>query len=213
MDPDEIPKDLKKEGPDWLAIFNPKVKRTLDVNLVHTFLHESVVCCVRFSADGKYLATGCNKSAQIFDTKTGAKTCVLTDQNANSKGDLYIRSVCFSPDGKCLATGAEDRQIRIWDIKSKKVKHLFSDTSRRFTRWTTPRMVGSSLLDREIRRLGFGMWRTVSCCIRFTLRLVSNMVLAKLVLHPSVSRAITAWWQQEPSTRWYAYGTLKRASN
>ena len=126
MDPDEIPKDLKKEGPDWLAIFNPKVKRTLDVNLVHTFLHESVVCCVRFSADGKYLATGCNKSAQIFDTKTGAKTCVLTDQSANSKGDLYIRSVCFSPDGKCLATGAEDRQIRIWDISKKKVKHLFS---------------------------------------------------------------------------------------
>lgn len=126
MDPDEIPKELKKEGPDWLAIFNPKVKRTLDVNLVHTFLHESVVCCVRFSADGKYLATGCNKSAQIFDTKTGAKTCVLTDQSANSKGDLYIRSVCFSPDGKCLATGAEDRQIRIWDIGKKKVKHLFS---------------------------------------------------------------------------------------
>ncbi|KAJ1023951.1 hypothetical protein NDA13_004783 [Ustilago tritici] len=126
MDPDEIPKELKKEGPDWLAIFNPKVKRTLDVNLVHTFLHESVVCCVRFSADGKYLATGCNKSAQIFDTKTGAKTCLLTDQSANSKGDLYIRSVCFSPDGKCLATGAEDRQIRIWDISKKKVKHLFS---------------------------------------------------------------------------------------
>ncbi|EST04978.1 WD40 repeat [Kalmanozyma brasiliensis GHG001] len=126
MDPDEIPKDLKKEGADWLAIFNPKIKRTLDVNLVHTFLHESVVCCVRFSADGKYLATGCNKSAQIFDTKTGAKTCVLTDASAGSKGDLYIRSVCFSPDGKCLATGAEDRQIRIWDIGKKKVRHLFA---------------------------------------------------------------------------------------
>nr|UOP57133.1 putative general transcription repressor [Thecaphora frezii] len=126
MDPDDVPRELKKEGSDWLAIFNPKVKRVLDVNLVHTFLHESVVCCVRFSADGKYLATGCNKSAQIYDTKTGAKTCVLTDQNANSKGDLYIRSVCFSPDGKCLATGAEDRQIRIWDIAKKKVKNLLS---------------------------------------------------------------------------------------
>ena len=126
MDPDDVPRELKKEGSDWLAIFNPKVKRVLDVNLVHTFLHESVVCCVRFSADGKYLATGCNKSAQIYDTKTGAKTCVLSDQNANSKGDLYIRSVCFSPDGKCLATGAEDRQIRIWDIAKKKVKNVFS---------------------------------------------------------------------------------------
>jgi hypothetical protein len=38
------------------------------------------VCCVKFSADGKYLATGCNRAAQIFDAKTGAKTwCVHFD--------------------------------------------------------------------------------------------------------------------------------------
>jgi general transcriptional corepressor TUP1 len=35
------------------------------------------------------------------------------DEKANKYGDLYIRSVCFSPDGKYLATGAEDRQIRV----------------------------------------------------------------------------------------------------
>lgn len=40
MDPDDIPKELKKEGSDWMAIFNPKVKRVLDVNLVHTLMHE-----------------------------------------------------------------------------------------------------------------------------------------------------------------------------
>ena len=94
------------------------------------------MCCVRFSADGKFLATGCNRSAQIYDTKTGAKTwydklillvytrlnswgltlvnfSVLIDEHASSQGDLYIRSVCFSPDGKYLATGAEDKQIRV----------------------------------------------------------------------------------------------------
>lgn len=27
--------------------------------------------------------------------------------------DLYIRSVCFSPDGRYLATGAEDKMIRV----------------------------------------------------------------------------------------------------
>lgn len=126
LDPDEVPKELKKEGSDWLAIFNPKVKRTLDVNLVHTLMHESVVCCVRFSPDGKYLATGCNRSAQIYDTKTGAKVCILMDSAAANKGDLYIRSVCFSPDGKYLATGAEDRQVRVWDIAKKKVRNVFS---------------------------------------------------------------------------------------
>ena len=86
--------EYKKEGSDWFALFNPRTKRVLDVSLVHTLMHErfvffrlrpplpwlnffpsySVVCCVRFSADGKFLATGCNRTAQIYDTKTGAKT-------------------------------------------------------------------------------------------------------------------------------------------
>jgi glucose repression regulatory protein TUP1 len=69
-----IPPEYKHEGSDWFALFNHKVKRVLDVNLVHTLMHESVVCCVRFSADGKYLATGCNRTAQIYDAKTGLKT-------------------------------------------------------------------------------------------------------------------------------------------
>lgn len=38
---------------------------------------------------------------------------VLRDETAGLDGDLYIRSVSFSPDGKYLATGAEDKQIRV----------------------------------------------------------------------------------------------------
>ncbi|KIK06362.1 hypothetical protein K443DRAFT_3143 [Laccaria amethystina LaAM-08-1] len=120
-----VPPEYKKEGPDWFAVFNPKLKKALDINLVHTFIHTSVVCCVQFSADGRYLATGCNRTAQIYDTKTGEKVCVLVDENVAKQGDLYIRSVRFSPDGKLLATGAEDRQIRIWDIAKKRIRHIF----------------------------------------------------------------------------------------
>ena len=126
-DPDTVSRDLKKEGDDWFAIFNANIKpRQLDVSLIHTFEHTSVVCCVRFSADGKYVATGCNRSAQIFDVQTGQPVCILQDESVQRPGDLYIRSVCFSPDGKYLATGAEDKQIRIWDIQKKRIRHLFT---------------------------------------------------------------------------------------
>lgn len=112
-DPDKLPPYYKRSGDDWHAIFNPRANRRLDVDLVHTLLHESVVCCVRFSGDGRYVATGCNRSAQIFDVETGQQVCKLQDSNAQTEGDLYIRSVCFSPDGRFLATGAEDKLIRV----------------------------------------------------------------------------------------------------
>ena len=113
LDPDQMRSDQKREGADWFAVFNPNVRRVLDVDLVHNLVHESVVCCVRFSQDGRYVATGCNRSAQIFEVSSGNQVTKLQDDSVNKDGDLYIRSVCFSPNGMYLATGAEDKQIRV----------------------------------------------------------------------------------------------------
>ncbi|GAA5914771.1 uncharacterized protein JCM6883_001086 [Sporobolomyces salmoneus] len=125
FDPETAPKDLKKEGSDWMTMFNPNVKRVLDVGLVHTLVHDSVVCCVRFSPDGKVLATGCNRNTTLYDTKTGAKISVLSDESSGANNDNYIRSASFSPDGKYLATGSEDRIVRIWNLAQKRIAQVF----------------------------------------------------------------------------------------
>ncbi|KAG6268172.1 transcriptional regulatory protein rco1 [Claviceps purpurea] len=123
-------KNHKKIRNDWSAYFNPDVKRVLDVELVRTLDHNSVVCCVRYSHDGKYIATGSNKLAQIFDAHDGRKVCAFEMQHGddaeNKAADLYIRSVLFSPDGRTLITGSEDKLIRVWDIATKTIRHTLS---------------------------------------------------------------------------------------
>jgi general transcriptional corepressor TUP1 len=138
-----LPAHQKREGDQWFAVFNPAVPRVLDVELLHTLQHESVVCCVRFSHDGNYVATGCNRSAQIFDVATGRQVTVLQDDSVDKDGDLYIRSVCFSPDGRYLATGAEDKLIRVCSpVEMRDAANLFAgvgyptEDDQAYVRWT-----------------------------------------------------------------------------
>jgi glucose repression regulatory protein TUP1 len=56
-----------------ISRFNPKATRQLKVDLVHTLDHQSVVCCVNFSADGRYLAAGCNRATYIYDVATSQR--------------------------------------------------------------------------------------------------------------------------------------------
>ncbi|KAJ3532267.1 hypothetical protein NMY22_g7810 [Coprinellus aureogranulatus] len=124
-DVQNIPPAFKREGSDWVALFNPEVERKLDIKLVHSFCHASVVCSVHLSPDGRFLATGINRSAQIFNVATGQTICELPHDSQGNDVDCYVRSVRFSPDGNFLVTGGEDRKIRVWDIGSRTIRTIY----------------------------------------------------------------------------------------
>ncbi len=58
---------------DWNVVHNPSSTTKMHIELSHTLEHDSVVCCVRFSNDGRYVATGCNKTAVLYDAATGER--------------------------------------------------------------------------------------------------------------------------------------------
>jgi hypothetical protein len=40
LDPYTVSPELKKMGSDWIAVFNPKIRKTPNLNLEHTLVHE-----------------------------------------------------------------------------------------------------------------------------------------------------------------------------
>ncbi|KAJ4146174.1 hypothetical protein NW754_001638 [Fusarium falciforme] len=106
-----VPTLYKKVGQDWHAVFNPKLQRDLDVDLVHVLEHSFPVTSVRFSHDGMHIATSSHRTARIFDIQTGEQVCVLDHNTPHTDHSIYISSVTFSPDDNYLATGGDHGMV------------------------------------------------------------------------------------------------------
>jgi WD40 repeat protein/tRNA A-37 threonylcarbamoyl transferase component Bud32 len=84
--------------------------------------HMGPVCAVAFSPDGNTFATGSGKIGEqgkplpgeikLWDVPSGRERTTLRGHTST------VFSVCFSPDGKTLASGSDDETIKLWDAHS-----------------------------------------------------------------------------------------------
>ncbi|MCB1276270.1 c-type cytochrome domain-containing protein [Prosthecobacter sp.] len=98
---------------------------TLERKIDQKGLFADRVNAVRFSPDGKTLATGggeLSRSGDIifFDVATGKATHTWKEHHTDT-----VLCLDFSPDGKRLASGAADKIARVTDIASGKQVNLF----------------------------------------------------------------------------------------
>jgi len=86
--------------------------------------HEGGAFSVAFSPDGKYVVSeGCDQlldknncvsySARVWEAATGREI-------SRMKHDDWIRSVDFSPDGKYIVSGSDDKTVRVWEAATGK---------------------------------------------------------------------------------------------
>lgn len=86
--------------------------------------HSSWVGCLKFSRDGRYIASGGgDNNIVLWDAKNGTELCVLSGH------DRGIYSLDFDSNSQKILSCGYDESIKLWDINSKKLKKSISNLS------------------------------------------------------------------------------------
>jgi WD40 repeat protein len=83
------------------------------------------VVTLDYSRDGKYLAAGGGAPTEdgeikVFDAATGKLVVAVKEGHSDT-----VFGVCFSPDGKLLATAAADKFVKVFEVPSGKLLKSF----------------------------------------------------------------------------------------
>jgi WD40 repeat protein len=97
---------------DTLKIWNAKTGKCES-----TLTVDKTVTSVAFSPDGSKIAACHSKKIQLFDAQTQEKLGSPLRGHSES-----VRAVSWSPDGTMLASGSEDKTIKLWDAQTGQVQ-------------------------------------------------------------------------------------------
>ncbi|CAJ0578699.1 unnamed protein product, partial [Mesorhabditis spiculigera] len=86
--------------------------------------HIKPVSCVKFSHDGKFLAScSPDKTLRIWSVEDGQLLSTITGHK------LGINDLSWSSDGKYICTASDDTTVKVWDLETKKAIKSFKGHS------------------------------------------------------------------------------------
>jgi len=88
---------------------------TPTLRCVHKIKLRSCINSLSFSPDGSLLGAALDSGwIELYDMNTGKNIGSIEGQTTSE-----VWTICFSPDGKQIISGALDRAVRIWDVQTR----------------------------------------------------------------------------------------------
>jgi len=149
---------------------------TPGLRCVHHIKLRSCINSLAFSPDGSLLAAALDSGwIELYDMQIGKNIGALEGQTTSE-----VWTICFSPDGKRIISGALDRAVRIWDVQRRECNWAL----RGHDEWVNGVAIGpdgknivSAGGDKTVR-----IWDTRSMACKSTLRGHTDFVRSVCVL-------------------------------